>query len=226
VSSTQPVLLSVGVWTFDSRLDESAKSSSTSSSSSIDDALIQLNQQQNQQRIPSHRLFTDETLSIFHLPKKQTIVDNQQQQERAVHDNIQFLASMAAASTPITEENHWSPNGTPHRTTHIQEATKTLHELCDRGFDELNTLIQEQRLVRQRLVSRHCPSSSASLQVQSYLNVNISSKSSTSGHLLGTNSATATFFIVPEYLIFKCKKVEATVRERLLKACGSMHHCP
>jgi len=83
---------------------------------------------------------------------------------------------MAAASTPVTPESPWQQT-TPHSninvqrkmqtmmlqqqqqqpilpqspsrgaSTTMQELMENLNELCYRGFDELNALIQEQRWV-------------------------------------------------------------------------------
>jgi len=72
-----------------------------------------------------------------------------------VHDNINFLASMATASTPedstINSPHQMRPTmfnmpQTSSRTIH--EFMQNLNELCYKGFDELNALIQEQRWVR------------------------------------------------------------------------------
>ena len=173
----------------------SSSSASSSTSSSIDEALIQLTQQQQHQQLHNvanvNKLFNDEPISIFNFgtaPPKANI-DKQQQ---AVHDNINFLASMATASTPSTPDAAWHqptalhpvassdsniysqrkmrpmmfPN---HQQQHHQqqhamppaaassslrtnsanmhELLQNLNELCYKGFDELNALIQEQRWV-------------------------------------------------------------------------------
>jgi hypothetical protein len=101
-------------------------------------------------------------------------------QQRAVHDNINFLASMATASTPVTPESPWqqatlhSNRNLQHKmqpvihqqqpilpkspsknhSLNIHELMENLNELCYRGFDELNALIQEQRWVRSILSSQ------------------------------------------------------------------------
>ena len=139
-------------------------SSSTSSSSSIDEALIHLTRQQSSKLPTLSKLFNDEPSSIFHFPTSRAPVNDhrQDEQQRAVHDNIQFLASMTTASTPVAAEPSWpatarqSSHQPPPRimqpavnnlSTFIQEFMDKLNELCYRGFDELNTLIQEQRWV-------------------------------------------------------------------------------
>jgi len=129
----------------------SSSSTSSSTSSSIDDALIQLTQQQQQQQISNvNKLFNDEPISIFHFSKPN--IDKQQQ---AVHDNINFLASMAAGSTSeesnINLQRQKRPTmfSLPETSSrNIQELMQNLNELCYKGFDELNALIQEQRWVR------------------------------------------------------------------------------
>ena len=154
---------------------QSSSSASSSTSSSIDDALIQLSQQQQQQKQPStNKLFSNESLSIFNFPSSQNATSTIDKQQRAVHDNISFLASMAAASTPVTPESPWqqtnyhsNPNSqrrtqaillqqqsstnsqaSPRNlSTNLQEFIEHLNEICYRGFDELNALIQEQRWV-------------------------------------------------------------------------------
>lgn len=139
-------------------------SSSTSSSSSIDEALIHLTRQQSSKLPTLSKLFNDEPSSIFHFPTSRAPANDhrQDEQQRAVHDNIQFLASMTTASTAVAAEPSWpaaarqSSHQPPPRmmqpavnnlSTFIQEFMDKLNELCYRGFDELNTLIQEQRWV-------------------------------------------------------------------------------
>lgn len=54
-------------------------------------------------------------------------------------------------------------------------------------------------------------------QVQSYINVNLSSipsPPSPSLSLSGTNSCSSRILIVSEYFIFKCKKIEITVSDK------------
>lgn len=152
---------------------QSSSSASSSTSSSIDDALIQLSQQHQQQQT-ANKLFSHESLSIFNFPAVQSTASNIDKQQRAVHDNISFLASMAAASTPVTPESPWQQttfhsNVNPQRraqttmlqqqpmvpqsppknpSTNLQKLIDHLNEICYRGFDELNALIQEQRWVR------------------------------------------------------------------------------
>ena len=132
-------------------------SSSASSSSSIDDALIQLTQKQQQHSANLPQLFNDPSNSFFQfpsLPSKSTTID--QQQEQALHENLNFLASMAVASTPITpvhspsrrSTNSLQSISTRNSSISMQELIQNLNELCDKGFDELNVLIQEQRWVR------------------------------------------------------------------------------
>ena len=140
-------------------------SSSTSSSSSIDEALIHLTQQQSSKLPTLNRLFNDEPSSIFHFPTARSLTQDHQQdeQQRAVHDNIQFLASMTTASTPVPAEPPWPATARPpphlqpsrmmqpalnNLSTYLQESMDKLNDVCYRGFDELNTLIQEQRWVR------------------------------------------------------------------------------
>jgi hypothetical protein len=157
---------------------QSSSSASSSTSSSIDDALIQLSQQQQQQT--ANKLFSNDSLSIFNFPSSQSTTTNIDKQQRAVHDNISFLASMAAASTPVTPESPWQQttfhsNINPQRKTqsmmlqqqqtivpqspsrnppiNMQELIENLNEICYRGFDELNALIQEQRWVCSILLS-------------------------------------------------------------------------
>lgn len=114
-------------------------------------------------------------MSIFNFPSPQNATANKdKQQERAVHDNISFLASMAAASTPVTPESPWqqtnyhsnvnsqrrtqtmmlqqqqsivSQSSPRNFSANLQELIDHLNEICYRGFDELNALIQEQRWV-------------------------------------------------------------------------------
>ena len=126
---------------------------------------------------------------------------------------------MAVASTPVTPESPWQQTTlhsninlqrkmqsmmhqqqtilpqSPSKTSsnHMQELIDNLNEICYRGFDELNALIQEQRWV------------------QNYLNVNSSSPSSPLVNINGTNCCSSRILIVSEYFIFKCKKVEITV---------------
>jgi hypothetical protein len=131
--------------------------------------LIQLSQQQQQQTV--NKLFPNDSLSIFNFPSSQNSTTNiDKQQQRAVHDNINFLASMAVASTPVTPESPWQQptfhsninlqrkmqsmilqqSQSPSRNflNNMQELIDNLNEICYRGFDELNALIQEQRWVR------------------------------------------------------------------------------
>ncbi|CAF3270925.1 unnamed protein product, partial [Rotaria sp. Silwood2] len=156
---------------------QSSSSTSSSTSSSIDEALIQLSQQQKQQsHVPTvNKLFYDESLSIFNYSSPQnttktaTTTTHIDKQQRAVHDNINFLASMAAASTPespwqqptlpsnmnskhkmqsmLVEQQQNTLPQSPSRnlSTNMHELMENLNELCYRGFDELNALIQEQR---------------------------------------------------------------------------------
>ncbi|CAF3666483.1 unnamed protein product [Rotaria socialis] len=203
----------------------SSSSTSSSTSSSIDEALIQLTQQQQQQTPNVNKLFNDEPISIFNYSSIQPkpTIDKQQQ---AVHDNINFLASMATASTPMTSESTWqqqipstsmsidssmnlkrkmrpimlqqqqmklSQSISRNNSANMHELIENLNELCYKGFDELNALIQEQRWV------------------QSYVNTSassIQSPSSSSSSLNGTNCCSSRILIVPEYFIFKCKKIE------------------
>jgi hypothetical protein len=132
-------------------------SSSTSSTSSIDDALIQLSQQQYVGNV--NKLFNDEPTSIFHFPSLPSKINIDKEQEQAVHDNINFLASMTIASTPVQTVNLQHQNrfqqqinlpqiSSRNKSLNIQELMNNLNELCYKGFDELNALIQEQRWVR------------------------------------------------------------------------------
>lgn len=152
-------------------------SSSTSSSSSIDEALMQMAQQSQ----PFGKRFNKEpTSSIFHFQPTQIVREDVQQE--AVHENLEYLASIASISTPIPQtESSWI-------STVDSETIRSLNEICDRGFDELNTLIQEQRLI------------------QSHLNVNLSSNL-TMNNVHRSNSVPSKIFIIPEYYIFKCQKV-------------------
>jgi hypothetical protein len=73
------------------------------------------------------------------------------EQEQAVHDNISFLASMTLASTDLPNQNHvQQQQQIPSKTKslNIQDLMNNLNEVCYKGFDELNALIQEQRWVR------------------------------------------------------------------------------
>ncbi|CAF1098564.1 unnamed protein product [Rotaria sordida] len=209
---------------------QSSSSTSSSTSSSIDEALIQLSQQQKQQQshVPTvNKLFYDESLSIFNYSSPQkTTMTNIDKQQNIVHDNINFLASMAVASTP---EPSWQQTTVPsninikHKmqsllieqqqqqqqtmlsqspsrnlSTNMHELMENLNELCYRGFDELNALIQEQRWV------------------ENYLNVNSPSHPSPSSPLVninGTNCCSSRILVVPEYFIFKCKKIEITASD-------------
>lgn len=132
-------------------------SSSASSSSSIDDALIQLTQKQQQQQTNLPKLFNDPSNSFFQFPSLPSTSSVDHQQEDALHENLNFLASMAVATSPVT------PLDSPQRSTNslqsistrnssitMQDLIQNLNDLCDKGFDELNALIQEQRWVRQR----------------------------------------------------------------------------
>ncbi|CAF0826622.1 unnamed protein product [Adineta ricciae] len=193
-------------------------SSASSTSSSIDEALIQLTQQQQLSSV--NKLFNDEPLSIFHsssvsLPTH----SNLDKEQQAIHDNIHFLASMATASSPVTSGAPWQQptllssfdtNGhAQHKmrpamlqrqvsfssrknSANIQELMQSLNELCYKGFDELNALIQEQRWV------------------QNYVNINSPSPNSLVTHLNGSNCCSSRVLIVSEYFIFKCKKIEIT----------------
>ncbi|CAF3367807.1 unnamed protein product [Rotaria sp. Silwood1] len=196
----------------------SSSSTSSSTSSSIDEALIQLSQQQQQQVQNVNKLFNDEPISIFNYPSlpSKTTMDKEQQ---AIHDNINLLASMATASTPITSESTWQQPLTStsldsninlkrkmrtmmlqqqqsrNNSINIHELVENLNEMCYKGFDELNALIQEQRWV------------------QSYVNMNslsMPSPSSPSVNFHGSNCCSSRILIIPEYFIFKCKKVEIT----------------
>ncbi|CAF1433105.1 unnamed protein product [Adineta steineri] len=199
---------------------QSSSSTSSSTSSSIDEALSQLSQQHSHARAQTtNKLFSDESLSIFNFPQPKTTSTHIDKQQRAVCDNINFLASMAAGSTPVTPESPWQK--TTHSSSNLQpkiqsirqqqtilpqspatsssfnmqELQDSLNELCYRGFDELNALIQEQRWV------------------QNYLNLNSSSLPSSNSPLVninGASSCSSRILIVPEYFIFKCKKVEVT----------------
>lgn len=61
---------------------------------------------------------------------------------------------MSAASTPVTPQrsaNKLQPQqktSTRNPSMNLQEFIQNLNDLCDKGFDELNALIQEQRWVR------------------------------------------------------------------------------
>lgn len=153
---------------------QSSSSTSSSTSSSIDEALIQLSQQQKQQaHVPTvNKLLYDESLSIFNYPPSQSKTATVNKEQCAVQDNLNFLASMAAAAT--TSEPSWqqttlhsninpkhkmqsmtlekqavlpkSPSTNPSSNMH--ELMENLNELCYRGFDELNALMQEQRWVK------------------------------------------------------------------------------
>ena len=147
-------------------------SSSTSSSSSIDDALIQLTQQQQQQHAGNvPKLFNNASSSIFQFSSLPTKANIDKQQEQAVHDNINFLASMTIASTPVTPidspMNLPRPRGPPilqqqtsspsrNKSTNMHELVQNLNEICYKGFDELNALIQEQRWVRKSCLIYSC----------------------------------------------------------------------
>lgn len=133
-------------------------SSSASSTSSIDDALIQLNQQQQTAHLS--KLFNDQSASLFtfsSLPSKPTA---DHQQEQALQDNINLLASMTAASTPGTPQRSANQSqqqpSTRNRSINMKEFVQNINELCDKGFDELNALIQEQRWVSQHLLKAIC----------------------------------------------------------------------
>ena len=153
-----------------SSINRQSPSSTPSSTSSIDEALNQLNQQQKSAQTVNKLLF-DESLSIFNCTSRQNITDIDQQQ-RAVHDNISFLASMAAASVPESswqptsyisnmnsqrkmqpmliqpEQNALSSISSRNLSTNMHELMENLNEICYRGFDELSALIQDQRSVR------------------------------------------------------------------------------
>ena len=97
--------------------------------------------------------------------------------EQALQDNINFLASMATALTPVTPESTWQQqqqtksldsninlqrqmrnmmiqqqqinlSSNRNNSVNSQELIQNLNELCYKGFDELNALIQEQRWVK------------------------------------------------------------------------------
>lgn len=99
--------------------------------------------QMAQQNQPFGKRFNKEpTSSIFHFQPTQIVREDVQQE--AVHENLEYLASIASISTPIPQtESSWI-------STVDSETIRSLNEICDRGFDELNTLIQEQRLVRRK----------------------------------------------------------------------------
>ena len=141
---------------------QSSSSNSSSGSSSIDDALIQLNQQHAAAAAVTPKLFQDKSLSIFQLPASQTAMAMDSQQ-RAMHDNISLLASLATTATPLIPDTPWPSsrlepklNNPPRPMQHashppaidLHSLMENLNELCYRGFDELNTLVQEQRWVR------------------------------------------------------------------------------
>ncbi len=93
-------------------------------------------------------------------------MNKDKEQERAVHENINFLASMTIASTPVPSRDSNMNLQRQNRSTivqqqmslpqvssrnkslNIQELMQNLNEICYKGFDELNALIQEQRWVR------------------------------------------------------------------------------
>jgi len=93
-------------------------------------------------------------------------VNKDKEQEQAVHENINFLASMTIASTPVPSRDSNMNLQRQNRSTivqqqmslpqvssrnkslNIQELMQNLNEICYKGFDELNALIQEQRWVR------------------------------------------------------------------------------
>jgi hypothetical protein len=113
-------------------------------------------------------------MSIFNLSSLHSKT-NMEKQQQAVHDNISFLASMATASTPestwqqqtastsldsninlqrkmrammLQQQQITAPQLSSRNTsTTIHELMQNLNELCYKGFDELNSLIQEQRWV-------------------------------------------------------------------------------
>lgn len=201
----------------------SSSSASSSTSSSIDEALIQLTQQQ-QKFPPMNNLFGNEPISSF-FPFPSLPTSNESEEQLAVHENIHFLASMATASTPVTPESPWAQTSassaasnldanvnltrkipsmnqrkapvTPLKTNTavIHELMQNLNEICFKGFDELNALIQEQKWV------------------QSYVNLNSTSLPSPNSPTLtlnGSNAGASRVLVVPEYFIFKCKKTEIT----------------
>ena len=112
--------------------------------------------------------------SFFPFPTLPASADSDEQQ--AVHENIHFLASMATASTPVTPESPWAqtsasatsniepivnlPRKLPsmhqrkapvtslkNQSVAIHDLMQSLNEICYKGFDELNALIQEQKWV-------------------------------------------------------------------------------
>ncbi|CAF3393592.1 unnamed protein product [Rotaria socialis] len=211
---------------------QSSSSTSSSTSSSIDEALIQLSQQQKQQSNvqTANKLFYDESLSIFNYSSPRSTAatpptitapatSHIAKQQRAVNDNINFLASMASTATSestwqqaklhsntkskqkmqstILEQQPSLLPQSPSRnsTTNMHDLMENLNELCYRGFDELNALIQEQRWV------------------ENYLNVNSPSPASPLVNINGTNCCSARILVVPEYFIFKCKKIEISASD-------------
>ncbi|CAF1492202.1 unnamed protein product [Rotaria magnacalcarata] len=213
---------------------QSSSSASSSTSSSIDEALIQLSQQQKQQSNvqTTNKLFYDDSLSIFNYSSPQSTAaapptptitapatSHIAKQQRAVNDNINFLASMASTATSestwqqaklhsntkskqkmqstILEQQPSLLPQSPSRnsTTNMHDLMENLNELCYRGFDELNALIQEQRWV------------------ENYLNVNSPSPASPLVNINGTNCCSARILVVPEYFIFKCKKIEISASD-------------
>ncbi len=105
----------------------------------------------------ANKLFNDEPTSIFRFSSLQS----KDQEQQAVQDNINFLASMATASTPVTPIDSNinlqrqmraailpQPTLAKNNSMNIHELRQNLNEFCYKGFDELNALIQEQRWVR------------------------------------------------------------------------------
>ncbi len=104
----------------------------------------------------ANKLFNDEPTSIFRFSSLQS----KDQEQQAVQDNINFLASMATASTPVTPIDSNinlqrqmraailpQPTLAKNNSMNIHELRQNLNEFCYKGFDELIALIQEQRWV-------------------------------------------------------------------------------
>lgn len=72
-------------------------------------------------------------------------------QQSTLHSNIKSKPKIQP--TIVEQQSTLLPPSTPKvSTTNMHDLMETLNELCYRGFDELNALIQEQRWVNSLLL--------------------------------------------------------------------------
>ncbi|CAF1612994.1 unnamed protein product, partial [Didymodactylos carnosus] len=140
---------------------------------------VQTHQQWNelqQLHMTNHLAKSSIPSSNIALQRKMRSIILQQQQQQQMSSTTTSL-NVTQPSIPLQSV-----------TTNTNELLMNLNELCYRGFDELNALIQEQRWV------------------QNYVNLNVSTLPNT----VVQRSCSAQVLIVPEYFIFKCKKLHVS----------------